>query len=149
MNLRAHRKLNRDREFSLDMTSLIDVVLLLLIFFMMTANFESINKMSLKLPSVEQDYDQAINLKELTITVTKEGGYFINGRALTNNYKKTLSTAVTMMVADQDLSKIQVVINGDASAPHQAIVTALDALGELNISNVKIAVANTDHKAIV
>lgn len=152
MNLKNSRKLSRDKDISLNITPLIDIVFLLLIFFMVSTNFEKISKVSLSLPKAEQDFKQNIDSNKITIIITKNGEYLVNNQLIINNYKQTLVNAISNIldkISNQNESEFDkhdiysntsIVINGDANAPHQAVINVLDAAGELGISNIKISV---------
>ncbi len=128
--------INRDRDLVLNVTSLVDIILVLLIFFMVTANLNQLTNLSIQLPKVEKSYieDSAV---ALNLTITADGSYILNKETLTTSNKRTLTTAIFNLVAKK--RDVPFVITGDSNAPYQAIVTALDTAGELGFSNVRFA----------
>ncbi len=127
----------RSEEPELNMTSLIDVVLLLLIFFMMSTRFVDESRLSIRLPEagVEPDYSPLRDAVE--IEVTAEGGFRVNGRALINNSPDTLSVALSRAAAGN--RAVPVTIRADARAMHQSVVTAMDVAGRLGYRQINIS----------
>lgn len=141
MNFRNHRQ---SKDIDLNITPLIDIVFLLLIFFMVSTNFNKFTQINLSLPKVTNEYNKddsnSINLK-----ITSEGNYYINDLPVTHNDKRTLISALRQHSKNSDdNNKIAFTIFGDAKAPHQSIVQALDAAGELGFTHVRIAAVRTN-----
>lgn len=90
MNFRNHRQ---SKDIDLNITPLIDIVFLLLIFFMVSTNFNKFTQINLSLPKVTNEYNKddsnSINLK-----ITSEGNYYINDLPVTHNDKRTLISAL-------------------------------------------------------
>ena len=127
-------------EPEVNLTSLIDVVLLLLVFFMVSTSFEKEPKLRIALPHAQSSEVAAAPQDPLEITVTAQGAYLVNKEALTNARPETLRRALRQ-VAGEDRSAA-VVIRADAQASHQAVVTAMDVLGRLGFVNINIATTN-------
>jgi biopolymer transport protein ExbD len=124
-----------DDNVDINVTSLIDVVLLLLIFFMVSTTFLNPEHINLTLPSASRNSEQKEEPKPVDITINKEGQYFINGNALVNNQEDTLKQA--MAEAGKDQKEPRVLIHADANTTHQSVVTVLDVarqLGWLHLS---------------
>lgn len=136
MNLRprAHE------EPDMNLTSLIDVVLLLLIFFMVSTTFVDEARIRLQLPqaSTEPAADQKKDPIEVAVTAT--GEYRVNGQTLINTSPATLSAAVSKLAGPT--REIPVTIRADARATHQSVVTAMDVLGRLGFRAISIATVN-------
>jgi biopolymer transport protein ExbD len=124
-------------EPELNMTSLIDVVLLLLVFFMVSTSFVREAEISLRLPQAEADSASESAPETLEIVVTATGGYFVNGRPLVNNERRTLRAAVERLAGDQ--RHLPVTVRADAQATHQAVITAMDVVGQLGFVQINIA----------
>lgn len=123
-----------------NLTPLIDVVFLLLIFFMVTTTFNKESRLTIDLP--EADGTAALEQPDnLEIIIDAQGFYAVNGQRLVNSGKKDLIKAV-QMVAGDDRSQ-QFLISADAQAPHQAVVTVMEVAGELSFAGVSIATKNT------
>ena len=128
-------------EPEINLTSLIDVVLLLLVFFMITTSFVRESKIGIRLP--EADSSGVVELTEsdpLTISVTAQGTYLVNGRQLLDNRPETLESAIRVITEGQPGGRVTV--SADAQASHQSVITAMDVAGrmgyvEINIATVK------------
>lgn len=130
MNLRPRR--SEDPEVSI--VSLIDVVLMLLIFFMLSTSFIHPARIRVTLPHASATTPPVP--ARITITVTKTGTYLVNGRALVNSRAATLRAALEKTAgADHDKP---VVVRADAHASTQAIVTVMDVAGGLGFSRIDI-----------
>ncbi len=126
---------NRD-ELTLNLTPLIDVVFLLLIFFMVSTSFSRETQLALNLPNAEgkpAETDQ--NLIEVSIDVN--GNYFVNGSGLVDNTKETLVKALNTL-AGTDRTK-PIIVSSDAKASFQSVITAMDAIGKAGFSNLSLA----------
>jgi biopolymer transport protein ExbD len=121
----------------LNMTSLIDVVLLLLIFFMMSTKFIDEGRLQVRLPEAGVQPDEAAVAKTVELEVTAEGGYRVGGRDLVNNSPDTLATALNRATGGNRAEIIT--IRADARAVHQSVVTAMDVAGRLGYRQINIA----------
>ena len=124
-------------EPEINLTSLIDVVLLLLVFFMITTSFVRESELSIRLPEVNSQGALIAETTGLEITVTAKGSYLVNDRALIDNQPATLQAAIRKLMPEIDAE--QVTISADAQAQHQAVVTAMDVVGRLGFVNIRIA----------
>lgn len=137
MNLR--RRSNDEPEVNL--TSLIDVVLLLLVFFMVSTSFVREAEISLRLPEANAEVRPQGDSEVLEITISQTGSYAVNGRPLVNNERSTLRAAIERLAGtDRDLA---VFIRADAEARHQAVVTALDVAGQIGFVEINIATVSS------
>ena len=132
MNLSPRRR--EDPE--LNLTSLIDVVLLLVIFFMVSTTFVEEGRLRVDLPTASNEPVRAAQ-DPIVITVTAQGSYRVNDRALVNNARETLAAAMKK-VAD-GRSGVPVTVRADARASHQSVVTAMDVAARLGFTQVNIA----------
>ena len=129
----------RTEEPELNMTSLIDVVLLLLIFFMLSTRFIDEGRLQLRLPEAGVE-PEAVSRAAVEIEVTAEGGYRVNGRPLINNSPDTLAAAIGKEAANN--RAIPVTIRADARATHQSVVTAMDVAAHAGYRQLNIATVN-------
>jgi len=121
----------------LNMTPLVDVVLLLLIFFMMSTKFVDEGRLQVRLPEAGIQPEEGTVRKTVEIEVSAEGGYRVGGRDLINNSADTLSTALSRATGG---NRAQVItIRADARAMHQSVVTAMDVAGRLGYRQINIA----------
>ena len=132
MNLSPRRR--EDPE--LNLTSLIDVVLLLVIFFMVSTTFVEEGRLRVDLPTASNEPVRAVQ-DPIVVTVTAQGSYRVNDRALVNNARETLAAAMKK-VAD-GRSGVPVTVRADARASHQSVVTAMDVAARLGFTQVNIA----------
>lgn len=123
-----------------NLTSLIDVVLLLLIFFMVSTSFVKQSQIAISLP----ESDSAAVVEEtpevIDVLITETGKYFVNGRELINSRPETIRNAL-MKVSDGD-NTLPMTISADANARHQYVVTAMDVAGRLGFVQINIATVN-------
>ena len=124
------------RDNSINLTPLIDVVFLLLIFFMVTTTFTRETRMLISLPEAEAE---AVANEQATVelTIAKDGSYAVDGQSLINRDIKTIMAALKDASAGDN--QIPLVITADALATHQAVITAMDAAGRLGFETLNIA----------
>jgi biopolymer transport protein ExbD len=133
--LKFQQRRHADEE--INMTSLIDVVLLLLIFFMMSTRFIDEARLQVRLPEAGVQPDESALRETVEIEVTAEGGYRVGGRDLVNNSPDTLATALSRATGG---NRAQVItIRADGRAVHQSVVTAMDVAGRLGYARINIA----------
>jgi biopolymer transport protein ExbD len=120
----------------INLISLIDVLLVLLIFFMVSTTFQQEGRVKVQLPQASQIPLPRGTHEPLVITVTAEGGYRINERALINANPETLRSA---LVKEAGTERGPLTIRADARTTHQAVVTAMDVAGKLGFAQLNIA----------
>lgn len=128
-------------DVDLNLTPLIDVVFLLLIFFMVSTTFQKDAELQLSLPEASQD-PVPTDSKSLEIAINSSGQYFLDGRELTNNRLETLRAAISKL--SRGKRDIPLVIRADAKTPHQAVVTAMDAAAQLGMLRLSIATSQSE-----
>ena len=133
MNLRPRR--TEDPEINL--ISLIDILLLLVIFFMLSSTFVDEGRMRIDLPSASETPQQGGASERIVVTITQSGGYRVNERELINSSRETLQRAIAE-VAGQARDH-RVVLRADGRATHQSVVTAMDVLGRMGFAQLDIA----------
>ena len=124
-------------EPEVNLTSLIDVILLLLVFFMVTTSFVRESELVINLPEASDAARSTVEKSSLEITVTANGSYFVNNRALVDNRSSTLQAAIIKLMPE--LNAERVTITADAQSSHQAVVTAMDVVGKLGFVEISIA----------
>ena len=122
-------------EVEVNLTPLIDVVFLLLIFFMVSTTFTKDTSLSLDLPEASSQSSRASDT-QIEITITQGGDFALNGVSLINKKDDTLRAALEK-VSEGD-SAIPLVITADSATPHQSVVTALDVAGQLGFAKLSI-----------
>lgn len=121
---------------SINLTPLIDVVFLLLIFFMVSTTFTEQTHLSIDLPEADGEPRAQDAQAPLDIVITAEGSYSINGRSLVNTRMATLKSALEE--ASGGDSALPLTITADAKAPHESVVRAMDAAGQLGFVHLSI-----------
>ncbi|MFO1407245.1 MAG: biopolymer transporter ExbD [Steroidobacteraceae bacterium] len=134
----------RSEEPDLNMTSLIDVVLLLLIFFMLSSRFIDEGRLQIRLPEAGIAPDAESARQSIEISVTAEGAYRVNGRPLINNAPETLAAALGK--AAEGNRALPITIRADARAMHQSVVTAMDVAGRAGYRQINIATVDDGQK---
>lgn len=136
MNLRPQVR----EEIDLNLTPLIDVVFLLLIFFMVSTTFEKTAKLKVDLPEASAQAVQQPD-KKIVIGIDVKGRYYINDRQLVNTQIKTLKLA--LMKVSGDNKEMPIVLRADAKTPHQSVVRAMDAASQLGLTRLSISTLET------
>ena len=127
-------------EPEVNLTSLIDVVFLLLIFFMVSTSFVKQSQISISLPEAESTAIIEEVPEQIDIMITATGTYLINGRELINNRAETIRNSLQKVSAGNN--DIPLTISADANARHQDVVTAMDVAGRLGFTKISIATVN-------
>ncbi|GIX29602.1 MAG: biopolymer transporter ExbD [Porticoccaceae bacterium] len=136
--MKGRRRRRRDGEVNL--TPLIDVVFLLLIFFMVSTTFTRETRLELQLPEAQGEapppQEQGVEIR-----VARDGSYAVNGKALVNRRVETLVEALRRESLGPDEP---VLIVADGEAPHRAVVAAMDAAGRAGLTRLRIATREPD-----
>jgi biopolymer transport protein ExbD len=119
-----------------NLTPLIDVVFLLLIFFMVSTTFDTTSELKIELPEASAR-NQTSATEKLTIMIDPRGFYYINGKRLKNKNAELLLLELHRVVGSN--KAIPVVIQSDANSPVQSMVTALDIVGQMGMTHLSIA----------
>ena len=135
--------LNRSSdEPEINLTSLIDVVLLLLIFFMVSTSFVREAEINIRLPEASSEPIDPPTGDVLEIGITATGNFLVDGKPLASNDRRTLRRAIETVMNDRGFGArrdIPVIIRGDAESNLQASTTAMSVAGELGFSSINIA----------
>jgi biopolymer transport protein ExbD len=129
-------QVKRADELELNLISLVDVVLLLVIFFMLSTTFVQDSRLKVELPKAGSSTVER-SLNPIVITISAQGSYRVNDRALVNNERATLSAALRQVTGSS--SREPVTIRADARATHQSVVTAMDVAAKQGFTQVNIA----------
>lgn len=132
------RDFRADDEPEINLVPLIDVILILIIFFVVTTTFDARSVLKLQLPQANGEPSEASS-KALSVLVNAEGRYFVQDREALRTDLESLKRTI-VEVAGDDRKRV-VVLRADARTPHQSVVTALDALGQLGFRQISIATA--------
>ncbi len=127
-------------EPEVNLTSLIDVVLLLLVFFMVSTSFVKQSQITIRLPDAESTSIVAQATGQIDIMITEQGTFLINGRELVNSRPATIRNAL-QKVSNGDHS-LPLTISADANARHQYVIMAMDVAGRLGFVQISLATVN-------
>ena len=122
-------------EVGINLTPLIDVVFLLLIFFMVSTTFTRETQLSIDLPEAEGTVKETSEL-QIEILVDESGSYRVNGKGLVDNSMRTLQAAIYKISSGD--TTLPMVITADADAAHQYVVRAMDAAGQMGFVHLSI-----------
>ncbi len=123
-------------ELDISLIPLIDVVLTLIIFFVVTTTFQDRSALKVDLPEAAGQVAETPK-DPLVVVVDAEGRYFVGGAEVLRRDAASLREAIGK-VAGEDKNRT-VVLRADAKTPHQSVVTAMDAIGQLGFSRLSIA----------
>ncbi|MDC0598570.1 biopolymer transporter ExbD [Gammaproteobacteria bacterium] len=137
--MKFQRQLKED--LNVNLTPLIDVVFLLLIFFMVTTTFSRDTNLLINLPEASGEVVEAVS-SQIDILIAQNGTYSVNGRGLVNSQLETLMNAITE--ASGGDTNLPLVITADANTTHQSVVTAMDAVSQLGFNKLNIATREAD-----
>ncbi len=130
-------------EPEVNLTPLIDVVFLLLIFFMVTTTFEHQSRIKIDLPEATAA-PTSVDDESLEIIIDVQGRYFIGDQQVVNTTPETLKSAISKAIGDRDVPTV--IIRADANTPHQAVITALDVTSQLGLTRISLATSKTPEK---
>jgi len=137
MNFRHRKK----RNLEISITPMIDVVFLLLIFFMVTTTFNKNTALQITLP--ESGSKELAPRKLLVLSIDSKSQYYLNEQPLADNKRSTLTHSLASVFKD---TKQALVINADALAPYQAVVNALDIAGRVGFVQITFATQKAAEK---
>ncbi|HAN28158.1 MAG TPA: biopolymer transporter ExbD [Haliea salexigens] len=123
-------------EVGVNLTPLIDVVFLLLIFFMVSTTFTRETQLTLDLPEANGEPREVVE-QQVEVLVDEEGRYRVNGQPLVDSRVRTLQAAIYKVSAGD--TTLPLVIAADAQAAHQAVVRAMDAAGQMGFVHMNIS----------
>jgi biopolymer transport protein ExbD len=129
-------------EPSVDLTSLIDVVFLLLIFFMVSTTFERQALLKVDLPEASEVEDRADLPENLELVIDSEGRMYLNDMRLVDSTEQTIRAAIQEAVGDD--RTLPLILRADRLTAHHHVVTAMDVAAQLGFQNLSIA---TDRSA--
>ncbi len=130
-------RVKRPDDLELNLISLVDVVLLLVIFFMLSSTFMQEGRLKIELPQASLTPAGKQKTDPIVVSVTQSGSYRVNDRELINSSTDTLRAAI-LEVAGADRNK-PVTVRADGRATHQSVISAMDVLGKLGFVRINIA----------
>lgn len=140
MNLRSRRR----EEPEINLVPMIDVVLVLLIFFMVATSLQHRSELEIRLPEASGK-PMPGDVAQLEVDIDATGRYAVNGRSLEATDAATLKKRLQIEMGGRSLP---LTISADGRTPHQAVVTALDVAGQLGIKQLAIATTSAPNPPI-
>lgn len=140
MNLRPRTR----EELDINLAPFIDVVFLLLIFFMVSTTFLKEGNLELALPEASPSPVQT-RQEAVELVIDADGNYSLEGRPLANRQPQTVRRAFEQVASESGQVR-PLIVRADAKTPHQAVVTALDAAGQAGIKQIGIATVPDEEK---
>ena len=131
-------------ELTIDLTSLIDVVFILLLFFMVSTTFERPASMKITLPEASAEAELPDPAERLELVIDKEGKMYLNDQELVDDRQETLIAAFTQEVGDN--RKVPLVLRADRETPHHFVVSAMDVAAQLGFTDLSIATDRSSGK---
>ncbi len=131
-------------EVDINITPLIDVVFLLLIFFMVSTTFTKETHLSIDLPEASADPVSVVK-NQIDVSISKAGHFAVNEVALVNDSLETLKRAIEKI--SQGDHSVPFIITADAATTHQSVVKAMDAAGQMGFVHLAIPTKSTAESA--
>ncbi|EIL92187.1 MAG: biopolymer transporter ExbD [Rhodanobacter sp.] len=131
----------RSDDFEINVIPLIDVLLTLLMFFVLTTTFVQHSRLQVNLPQASAQ-DRDMQPPALTVMVDRAGHFYVGSDEVAGTSVDQLKQAIARVAGDE--RDRQVTIRADAMSSHQSVVTAMDALGQLGFTHLAIA-TTPDH----
>ena len=129
----------RSDPLEINLTPLIDVVFLLLIFFMVSTSFRLETQLNVELPAAASTSARAVD--PVVISGSRDRIHAIDDRVLLKNDPISIESGILQAI--QSLSPDEIVLMADANTPHQSVVTVLDILSRAEVKNVQIRTQST------
>jgi biopolymer transport protein ExbD len=133
----------RDNDLDLNITPLIDVVFLLLIFFMVSTTFQRESEITIELPEASGEVAEK-EKKVIEVSIDNEGRYFVNQRRLIDSEIKTLKKAISVTRGEAKEPKL--IISADKMTPHQSVIKVMDAARQLGLVHLTFATKQASKK---
>ncbi len=136
-------RLKKRNKLDITLTPMIDVVFLLLIFFMVTTTFTQETQIKIKLPEAEGEARDE-KTKIIALTIDADGIYYVNNHQVINQKLTTLKKAIVDAAGNS--RALPFIISADAKTPHQAVISALDVVSQAGFSRITFAAQGTLNK---
>lgn len=120
----------------INLTPLIDCLLFLIIFFMLTTTFLKPSKLHVSLPEASGNSAEA-PARTIEVSVSADGNYAVNGQVLASRQATSLRSAIEKV--SEGNHEVPFLISADGNAPHQAVVTVMDVAGQMGFQGLSIS----------
>jgi biopolymer transport protein ExbD len=126
----------RNEELEMNLVPLIDVLLVIIIFLVVSATFSRTSELQINLPTAEANSPQDKPLV-ITVEVDAAGHYVVNGNAVDNANVEGIASALTKAAGNG--KEPTIVINADAKSTHQSVVNVMEAARQANYTHITFA----------
>lgn len=141
MNLRPRRS----EPPRVDITPLIDVVFLMLIFFMVSTTFDKQTQLKVELPRAESNAVEEQPVDKVDITIDAQGHFYVNERELVKHDAETLRRTIEKITDGRD--DLPIIVSGDRNAPLQSMMTVLDVAAQLGMARLSFVARQAEPEA--
>ena len=128
------------KQVEVSLTPMIDVVFLLLIFFMVTTSFNRETELNIMLPKA-QGSEKREQKKVIMLTIDADGLYYVDNHQVINQQLGTLGKALNEATGDKQ--NLPLIISAGAKTTHQAVINALDVAQQIGLTHITFAAKNT------
>ncbi len=128
----------------INLTPLIDCLLFLIIFFMLSTTFTKASKLQIALPEAQGESAGPMQSVSIEVSVSAGGEYAVNGQLLASKQATSLRSAIEKV--SEGNYKLPFMIAADGNAPHQAVVTVMDVAGQMGFQNLSISTRQPEAK---
>lgn len=126
----------------INLTPLIDCLLFLVIFFMLSTTFLRPSKLQVNLPEAGGEAAANTSTQTVEVSISSSGSYAVNGQVLASRQATSLRSAIEK--ASQGNHQAPFLISADGNTPHQAVVTVMDVAGQMGFQSLSIATRQPD-----
>jgi biopolymer transport protein ExbD len=126
----------RNEELEMNLVPLIDVLLVIIIFLVVSATFSRTSELQINLPTAEANSPQDKPLV-ITVEVDATGRYMVNGNEVAGGNVEAITSALTKAAGDGKDPTI--VINADAKTTHQSVINVMEAARQANYTHITFA----------
>lgn len=137
------KRTRMDDDISINLVSLIDVLFILLIFFMVSTTFSRERQLGVELPEAAGESMESAS-KSIEVVISQDGEYAVNDQRLVNRDPGTLERAIRDQSAGD--TTLPFIISADSNAPYQAVVTVMDIAGKLGFSRLRLPTSELQEK---
>jgi biopolymer transport protein ExbD len=127
----------------INLTPLIDCLLFLIVFFLLTTTFLRPSKLQISLPEAKGD-TSAVAARNIEVAVSSTGNYAVNGQVLASTQPTSLRSAIEK--ASEGSRDLPFIISADSNTPHQAVVTVMDVAGQMGFESLSISTRQSEKK---
>lgn len=127
-----------NEEPDINLIPLIDVLLVVLIFLVVSTTYTKYSQLKVVVPSAQGDNSTEMKRNEILISISSSGQYAVAGGTMETRDITTLTQALKdeVIKLNNDGAPAVLLINADAMAPHQTVINALEAARRVGIEKV-------------